>query len=119
MPCVISAPAANCFVTAHYSEKHVAAGNGRAVRGGKENGWHSEGYAALESYLENTPGFLLANAEYPETWEARAFEQHNYMSRQFLKTLSCSMKLMAMFFRKTAAISGWTIFSTMTAFSSS
>ncbi|MBO1996732.1 hypothetical protein J4714_12595, partial [Staphylococcus epidermidis] len=48
-----------------------------------------------------------------------AFEQHNYMSRQFLKTLSCSMKLMAMFFRKTAAISGWTIFSTMTAFSSS
>ncbi len=55
----------------------------------------------------------------PETWEARAFEQHNYMSRQFLKTLSCSMKLMAMFFRKTAAISGWTIFSTMTAFSSS
>nr|BCD83452.1 hypothetical protein [Klebsiella variicola] len=24
------------FVTAHYSEKHVAAGNGRAVRGGKE-----------------------------------------------------------------------------------
>nr|WP_236745194.1 hypothetical protein [Klebsiella variicola] len=63
----------------------------------KKNGWHSEGYAALESYLENTPGFLLANAEYPETWEARAFEQHNYMSRQFLKTLSCSMKLMAMF----------------------
>ncbi|HDT4324736.1 TPA: conjugal transfer protein TrbC [Klebsiella aerogenes] len=54
----------------------------------KKNGWHSEGYAALESYLENTPGFLLANAEYPETWEARAFEQHNYMSRQFLKTLS-------------------------------
>lgn len=22
----------------------------------KKNGWHSEGYAALESYLENTPG---------------------------------------------------------------
>ncbi len=42
MPCVISAPRQTAFVTAHYSEKHVAAGNGRAVRGGKENGWHSE-----------------------------------------------------------------------------
>lgn len=54
----------------------------------KRNGWQKEGYAALETYLENVPGFMLSRADQPDSWDSRAFEQHNYLSRQFLKTLA-------------------------------
>lgn len=54
----------------------------------KKNGWQKEGYNALETYLENVPGFMLSRADQPDTWDSRAFEQHNYLSRQFLKTLA-------------------------------
>lgn len=53
-----------------------------------KNGWHEAGYLALKTYLENVPGFMLSRVEQPELWDSRCFEQHNYLSRQFLKTLS-------------------------------
>jgi len=53
-----------------------------------KNSWHDAGYLALKTYLENVPGFMLSRVEQPDTWDSRCFEQHNYLSRQFLKTLA-------------------------------
>ena len=53
-----------------------------------KNNWHEAGYLALKTYLENVPGFMLSRVEQPDTWDSRCFEQHNYLSRQFLKTLA-------------------------------
>lgn len=54
----------------------------------KKNSWDIAGYEALESYLANLPGFQLALASQPELWESQTYQQHGYLSRQFLKTLS-------------------------------
>lgn len=45
-------------------------------------------YFALKTYLENVPGFMISRAAHTGTWDSWAFEQHNYLSRQFLKTFA-------------------------------
>ncbi|WP_214069345.1 type IV secretory system conjugative DNA transfer family protein [Photorhabdus hainanensis] len=52
------------------------------------NDWHHEGYSALETYLENLPGFNLQLRNNSELWAKEAFEQHNYRSNQFVKLLN-------------------------------
>lgn len=54
----------------------------------KENKWHKEGYEALETYLANVPGFQFPLAASPELWDTQVYQQHGFLSRQFIKTLS-------------------------------
>ncbi|WP_446471529.1 type IV secretory system conjugative DNA transfer family protein [Xenorhabdus stockiae] len=54
----------------------------------KANNWHHDGYSALETYLENLPGFNIQLRNQPEMWAKEAFEQHNYRSNQFVKLLN-------------------------------
>lgn len=54
----------------------------------KANNWHEEGYEALKTYLANVPGFQFHLAAHPEQWDTQVYQQHGFLSRQFIKTLS-------------------------------
>ncbi len=77
MPCVISARG-ELLLSQRTIQKNMSLPAMAALYvEAKKNGWHSEGYAALESYLKIHRASCWPTRNTRKR-EARAFEQHNY-----------------------------------------